>query len=688
MPRLLKILLGVFGTAVLLVVLAVGAILLLVDPADYKDEIAAAIETETGRSVGIEGDISLSLFPTLGLAVEQISLGNPPGFAAEPFVQVGSAAIGARVMPLLSRRLEVTTLRLEGLRVNLVRRADGSANWDGLGGADADADADAGAGGARPPQGQAQGELGRIAGLEVRDVRVRYEDQATGRIVVAGIPRLSTGAIVPGEPVPLEAEATLDLDDGAMRMQADLATILSGPSGGATAGLRDLVLQLEFSGAAVPGGTQAARLTVPELVLDGGRQALEMPAAVLEAAGVRATLALAGEALGATPVFTGRVEVAEFSPRRVLESLAMAPVPTSDPAVLGRATLASDLRLADGEVTLDGLRATLDDSALTGRLAVAGGEVTRVTGKLALDQMDLDRYRAPAADAAPSGPAADEPLAFDWLRSLALDIGLEARSLRVSGLQLGPVNARAVADGGRLVVQPLTAGLYQGQSQGRLELDARRSPATFRLRDSLAGLQVQPFVSDLADFTRLTGIADLEADLSTSAASTGELLRSLNGTVGFKLSDGALAGVNIWYEIQRAYALAKQQPVPEKTSPDTQFRQLQGTAVIRDGKLVSDDLSGGLANLAVAGSGAIDLAAGTLDYRLTATVLREAVDPATGARSELAGAQIPLRLSGELTSPKVSVDVEALLKERAKEEIKERLRDPLEKLRERLRPDG
>jgi AsmA protein len=250
------------------------------------------------------------------------------------------------------------------------------------------------------------------------------------------------------------------------------------------------------------------------------------------------------------------------------------------------------------------------------------------------------------------------------------------------------VSARVVADGGRLVIEPLVAGLYGGEARGRAELDARRSPATFRLQQSLGGLQMQPFVADLADFQRLAGVAALEADLTASAATSADLLRGLNGTVGFDLADGKVQGVNLWFEIQRAYALAKGRPVPEKTSPDTDFRRLQGTAIIREGRLVNEDLSGGLPMLAVAGRGALDLAAGTLDYRLTATVLREAVDPATGERSELAGTRIPLRLSGELDSPRVSVDVEELLKEQAVEELKERALDPLRKLRERLRPDG
>lgn len=685
MPKAVQVVLGVFALAVILVVAAVAAMLLLVDPADYREEIAAAIEEETGRPAEISGDISLSLFPSIGLAVGDITLGNPAGFAAEPFLQVGAASIGARVMPLLSGRLEMNTLRLEGLQLNLQRRADGSTNWERLGGPGADG---RGAGATAGPHQPGEPGRGSIAGLEVRDVLVRYRDDVTGRTVAAGIPRLSTGAIAPGEPFPLEAEATLDLDDGALRMRADLGMTVSGPDVGDIAALSNLELSVEFTGERVPGGTQALRVAVPRLVVDGGRQVLELPQAEVEGAGLRATLQLQGEALSRAPVFTGRLEVAEFSPRELLESLAMAPPPTHDPAVLRRAAFATDLRLEDGRVRLQGVRAVLDDSTVTGTLALAGGKVTRVEGELALDALDVDRYLAPPAQETGSGTKSDDSLAFEWLRDVAMDLRLEAGSLRVSGLALAPVRAHAVADGGRLVVQPLSAGLYGGEASGRAELDARQEPAAFRLRQSLEGLQLQPFAADLADFQRLTGIAALEADLSTSAATSADLVQGLNGTLGFDLSDGKLLGVNLWFEIQRAYALAKGLPVPEKVSPDTDFRRLQGTAVIRDGRLVNEDLSGGLPMLAVTGRGEVGLATGTLDYRLTATVLREGVDEATGERSELAGARIPLRLSGELGSPRVSVDVEELLKERAAEELKERAREPLRKLLERLQPDG
>jgi hypothetical protein len=142
MSKVLKIILGLFGLVVVLVLAAVIIIPLVVDPNDYRDDIARAVEEETGRNFEIEGEISLSVFPWLGLEVGRMRLGNPPGFGDGPFAEIGSAGVGAKLMPLLSRRLEVSTLRLDGLRVHLVQLADGSSNWSDLADGKSDSGAD------------------------------------------------------------------------------------------------------------------------------------------------------------------------------------------------------------------------------------------------------------------------------------------------------------------------------------------------------------------------------------------------------------------------------------------------------------------------------------------------------------------------------------------------------------------
>ncbi len=670
MSNVLKIILGLFGLFVALVLAAVIIIPLVVDPNDYRDDIAQAVEEETGRSFEIEGDISLSVFPWLGLEVGRMRLGNPPGFGDAPFAEIGSAAVGARLMPLFSRRLEVSTLRLDGLRVNLVQLADGSSNWSGLADGKSDPVADSAPRGDRGEQFR----LERIDGLQLTDAVLRFDDRRDGSILEVAIPRLATGELAPGKAFPVEAEASLRLDEDGVTAAAELDASVQVTEDFDVITIRDLALGIELSGETVPGGKQSGRLAAPSVTADLDAQTLAVPELTAEAAGLRAVAEISGTGIVNAPALAGRIQLQTFSPRALLNQLGEPAPDTADPDVLDTVSLDAGFRAGTEQVQLDGLRILLDDTTLSGSATVGFGKIMRVRSDLALDAIDLDRYLPPEAEeTAEPAPGEDVELAFEWLENLDLDASFKAGTLKVNGLTLTNLEGRAVARDGVLTLQPLGAALYGGQVRGTARLDARRSPATFSLEQSLSALQLLPFVTDLAGFERLTGIAELGAKLSTTAGSTADLMSGLNGELSFDVADGALKGVNLWYEIQRANALARGRAVPERTSPDTDFRQLKGTAVIRDGLLLNQDLVGGLPFLALTGRGQVNLVESELDYRLNATVIREAIDEATGERSELAGATVPLRLSGSLDSPSVSVDLGGLVRDRAKQEALERL---------------
>jgi AsmA protein len=698
MSKVLKIVLGLFGLLIVLVLAAVIIIPLVVDPNDYRHHIEQAVEEQTGRSFEIEGEISLSVFPWLGLEVGRMRLGNPPGFGDQPFAEIGSAALGARLLPLLSRRLEVSTLRLDGLRVHLVQLEDGRNNWDDLG-------EDAAEPAVERPADDGTFRLERVDGLRLTDAVLRYEDRAEGSVAEIVIPRISTSEIVPGRPISIEAEAALALDEGRTRLGSELAATLHIADGPA-AGLEGLRLRFEASGPDVPGGAQAGELRADTVALDLDAQTLGIPAWRLDFAGLEINGEVTGSSIVDAPAFAGGLEVAEFAPRALLQRLGEDPPVTADAAVLGRASLQARFQATTDEFALEDLRIVLDDTVATGTATLGLGEITRVRAQLSLDAIDADRYLPPETEEpVEPPPSEDTPLAFEWLEGLDLDAALRIGRLLINGLTLNEIEARAVARNGVLSVEPFGAALYGGQVRGSARLDARRTPATFSLEQTLTALQLEPFVMDLAGFDRLTGVARLEARLSTTAASTAGLLSGLGGELSFDVSDGAYKGVNLWFEIQRANALARGRSAPERSSRDTEFRQLKGTAVIRDGVLSNQDLVGGLPFLGLQGRGEIDLAEAALDYRLTATVIREAVDEATGERSELAGLSVPLRLSGALDSPSVSVEVAGLLRERATQEalrrlgveeedakslqddVKDRASEAVRSLRDRLRRD-
>src|ERR1700738_2068095 len=121
------------GAVIAFIALALLAVRLFVDPNDYKPRTAAAVKNATGRELKLEGAIKLSVFPWIALELGPASLGNPPGFSDEPFVSFQHASVRVKLLPLLSKRLEVGRVAVDGLDLKLLKNAEGKGNWQGFG---------------------------------------------------------------------------------------------------------------------------------------------------------------------------------------------------------------------------------------------------------------------------------------------------------------------------------------------------------------------------------------------------------------------------------------------------------------------------------------------------------------------------------------------------------------------------
>src|SRR5688572_32892076 len=121
MGRFLKILLIAVAGLVGLLIVAAIALLLFVDPNDYREEIAAKVKQATGRHLVIEGNLSLKVFPWVAVEVGRSSLGNAPGFGDEPFATFEQARLSVRLLPLILRQeIAIGTASLDSLVLNLM----------------------------------------------------------------------------------------------------------------------------------------------------------------------------------------------------------------------------------------------------------------------------------------------------------------------------------------------------------------------------------------------------------------------------------------------------------------------------------------------------------------------------------------------------------------------------------------
>jgi len=682
--RPLKILALLLGGLVAACAIALLAVWLWVDPNTYKDRITRAVRDATGRELSLAGPLKLSVFPWLALETGSAQLGNPPGFGEQPFASLKRAAVRVRLWPLLRGRLEAGRVDIDGLDLRLRTDANGHGNWVGLSGASGPADAQQDAHGGLPAI--------ELAGLRLRDARVSYQD------IVAEHLDLDIGRIAPGATIPVTWRASIhgaglplvDLE-GKLDATPDLA--------GSVHRLSALSMSGSLQRAASPPTTVAATafsLAVPELTLDTGAERVSAKALTAQLAGATLRASLDVQKIGDAPRLAGAFTLATLAPRAVLAALGLAMPATRDPGVLARFAVEGQYTWSAGTLQLAALEMQLDDSTLKGKASLTPAGSMAADVDLAVDHIDLDRYLPPAivqpaaqSAARPVSKPAATPTAIpvDLLRALRLDAKLSVGELRVAGLRASQLRATLAGHGGLVRAAPLEAAFYGGRYAGSLALDVRGAVPLLTTQQDLGKLDLGAFLADFAKTKRLSGRGTLGATLQARGADSDALLRSLSGKARLAVANGALEGIDLWFEVDRASTLIqKRELAAGQGSGRTPFDALGTSVDISGGVATTHDLTIDSRQLRTRGEGSVNLATDALDMHLLATVLKAPPGGAAGAPvAELA--QVALNVTGTTTSPVVRADVAGMAKARAlqeldkhKDEIRDKLKGALEGL--------
>lgn len=283
----LKILAGIIA----LVAITVGVIIAVVDPNDYKDEITQVVKQETGRDLQIE-NMSLSIFPSIGLNLEKTSLSNAKGFSEQPFLEVDRVQIGAAILPLLSQKLEVDALTLHGLSLNLEKNAQGVTNWDDLTQQAPTKDAQTSET-ESPSQAETSEDSEKAAnpmeklaalnfgGLDIQNGKIHWQDAQAQQTVQLTLKEFTTGAITFGEffQITLSAETQVSEPELTAAVQMSIEAKLE--QSGAYA-LRNLSLNTQTFGQGIPVEKASTQLNIPTLDLALEDNKINLPNLMLD----------------------------------------------------------------------------------------------------------------------------------------------------------------------------------------------------------------------------------------------------------------------------------------------------------------------------------------------------------------------------------------------------------------------
>ena len=119
------------GASILgLVVAALAYIAATFNPNDYKSKIIQLVQEKKQRTLKLDGDIKLTLFPNIGANVGHVSISEFQSM--QNFATVESVQVSLALLPLFSRQVVVNQVAINGLNAKLIKYKNGKTNIDDL----------------------------------------------------------------------------------------------------------------------------------------------------------------------------------------------------------------------------------------------------------------------------------------------------------------------------------------------------------------------------------------------------------------------------------------------------------------------------------------------------------------------------------------------------------------------------
>lgn len=697
------------GGLVVLVVAGLIAVAVLFDANALKGEIERTVQEKTGRTLKLEGNLELAFWPSIGASLGRASLSERDGKGS--FLALESAHVSVAVMPLLSKQLVVSGVRLDGLKATVTRDKAGRFNFDDLLAAPAAAKTDKP--GAPAPQPPAAGGAVRfdIGSVRIARSALSYRDAKSGQAIdVSGLD-LRTGRIADDTPGNFEltalvksntplVDARVALSGGYRFNLAKKAFALSGLDAkveGAAAGISGLLLTLQGDVAADPAaqtyavngfalnakGARAqdafeAKITAPKLAIAPDRAS---GAAVDAAFTLKSPQRSADGTLKLSGV-EGTAKALKISSLAAQLNLSDPALPMKTLSVPLKGTLQANL---EKETLQTDLTSKFDETNLKAKLGLAKFSPPAVTFDIDADRLNLDRYLGkPAASGGQgggaasggggSGGAADPKVDLSGLKGIDAQGRVHIGALQVQNAKLTDVTANIRLANGRLDASPHSAKLYQGALSGALSADANGNRVA--LKQTLSNVSVGPLLRDVAQKDAIEGRGNVTLDLRTAGGTVGTMKKALAGTARVNLRDGAVKGIDLAETLRKAKAVLGSKDAREQLAQGdkkTDFSELSGSFNVQNGVARNNDLQGKAPLFRLAGAGDIDIGNSRINYLAKPTIVATSKGQGGRELAELNGVTVPVRLVGPFDAVKYQVDYGAVATALAKSKITEQI---------------
>jgi uncharacterized protein involved in outer membrane biogenesis len=342
----------------------------------------------------------------------------------------------------------------------------------------------------------------------------------------------------------------------------------------------------------------------------------------------------------------------------------------------------ANMQFTQNSVNLTNLAASLGSTNASGNLNIANFQAPRLSFALSADKINVTELqqiaggveqKAPVkkkADASwslvPSANATPAPAQPSLLQSATGTGSIAVGSILYEQTELTNVRSNVQFNHGVIQLNPLTSQIYGGQEAGSVTIDTRQNPTTYAVNAKLTGVDANKLLSSLSSAKdTLYGTLAASPNVTFATPPSGDIVQTLNGTLGLNLTNGKLTKVDLVNELSKIGKFGG-----GGAKGYTAISQMTGTLNIHSGVAQTNDLKAVLDVGNLAATGTMNLVNQGLNLHVTAVLNKEFSQSVGGTgvggylNTALANKNgelvLPILITGNMNHPIVAPDIEQL----------------------------
>ncbi|MEL0634064.1 AsmA family protein [Pseudoalteromonas carrageenovora] len=648
----MKTLLKIVGVILLLCIALIVAAPFLIPTDTIFNKVSQQVESTTGRTLTINGDKTLSVFPALKLELNDVHFANMKSGSRDDMASMQQLAVHIPWMSLFGGEFKLDKFVINEPNILLETDKNGKANWQLF-----DAVAE------QPTEQSQSGEAVKLPenfDIELGEVAIyggtfTYLDGQTG--AKQQISDLELAILLPS------LRKTLEVKGGITYMQERF----------------ELDITLDTPAKAIEGATFDVKQSLDSRLVD-----LTFNGSIAQQGkDVKGELALSGDSVKELAAWQG-VDL------------------NAKQNAFNAFSVNGKMHFAGETFNLEELIATLDELEIKGQSELNLGSRLAVNADIDLGMLDLNPYLpetvAKQEEQQSEEPSEAQPIVWDdtkidlsALNALDANVVIRSSGLKANDIELG-ANQFTVALKSSVAKLSLDSfSAYEGTGKGVININAQNTPYKITTNFDLSGIDAQPLLTDAAGFDKLMGKGSLNWDLTTTGQSQKSFIDALNGKLGFEFADGAVKGANVAEMVRKGKelitgnlgAVSEGLDTGFEESEQTDFSALSGSFNFTNGVGNNTDLSLISPLIRISGEGDVDLPKTNVDYRLVTGIV-DSIE-GQGTTDDSTGFKIPLRIKGPFHDVGIKLDVSNALKDEAKQKLDDAKEEAKEKAKDKVK---